>query len=126
MAEATAAVTKVFSGTLSDVLGKRKFRLVLGYALAAFTKPVFPLAPTIRWSRWGLHMALTQGLFAKLVAGALWSTLGASATFVAGAALAAAAAAGLLGYRQSGHTEAQGSGHRGRDRTIGDTTEERH
>jgi MFS family permease len=49
VAEATAAVTKVFSGALSDYLGKRKFLLVLGYALAAFTKPIFPLAPSIGW-----------------------------------------------------------------------------
>ena len=49
VAEATAAVTKVFSGALSDYLGKRKFLVVLGYALAAFTKPIFPLAPSIGW-----------------------------------------------------------------------------
>lgn len=49
VAEATAAITKVFSGALSDYLGKRKFLLVLGYALAAFTKPVFPLASSIGW-----------------------------------------------------------------------------
>ena len=49
VAEATAAITKVFSGALSDYLGKRKFLLVLGYALAAFTKPIFPLAPSIGW-----------------------------------------------------------------------------
>ncbi len=49
MAEATAAITKVFSGALSDYLGKRKFLLVLGYALAAFTKPIFPLATSIGW-----------------------------------------------------------------------------
>jgi Na+/melibiose symporter-like transporter len=49
VAEATAAITKVFSGALSDYLGKRKFLLVLGYALAAFTKPVFPLAASIDW-----------------------------------------------------------------------------
>lgn len=49
VAEATAAVTKVFSGALSDYLGKRKFLLVSGYALAAFTKPVFPLATSIGW-----------------------------------------------------------------------------
>ena len=74
---------------------------------------------------WGSHMALTQGLLSKLVAdaapaalvgtgfgifnvvsggalllasflaGALWSAFGASATFLAGAAFAAAAAIGL-------------------------------
>ena len=49
VAEATAALTKVFSGVLSDYLGKRKFLLVSGYALAAFTKPVFPLATSISW-----------------------------------------------------------------------------
>jgi MFS family permease len=49
IAEATAAITKVFSGVLSDYLGKRKFLVVLGYGLAAFTKPVFPLATSIWW-----------------------------------------------------------------------------
>ena len=49
VAEATAAITKVFSGALSDYLGKRKSLLVFGYALAAFTKPVFPLARSIGW-----------------------------------------------------------------------------
>jgi MFS family permease len=49
VAEATAAITKVFSGTLSDYLGKRKSLVVLGYALAAFTKPIFPLATSIEW-----------------------------------------------------------------------------
>jgi MFS family permease len=49
VAEATTAFTKVFSGALSDYLGKRKFIMVLGYALAAFTKPVFPLANSIGW-----------------------------------------------------------------------------
>lgn len=49
IAEATAAITKIFSGALSDWLGKRKFLAVLGYGLAAFTKPVFPLAPTVGW-----------------------------------------------------------------------------
>jgi MFS family permease len=48
-AEATAAVTKVFSGALSDYLGKRKLLLVLGYALAACTKPIFPLATKVNW-----------------------------------------------------------------------------
>jgi len=49
IAEATAAVTKVFSGVLSDYLGKRKFLVVLGYGLGALTKPVFPLATSIWW-----------------------------------------------------------------------------
>lgn len=49
IAEATAAILKVFSGTLSDVLGKRKFLMITGYGLAAFTKPIFPLAGSIGW-----------------------------------------------------------------------------
>ena len=49
IAEATAAITKVFSGAFSDYHARRKFLLVFGYALAAFTKPVFPLATSIGW-----------------------------------------------------------------------------
>jgi MFS family permease len=49
VAEATAAITKIFSGALSDYLGKRKFLVVLGYGLGAITKPVFPMAPSISW-----------------------------------------------------------------------------
>jgi MFS family permease len=49
IAEATASITKIFSGALSDWLGKRKWLAALGYGLAAFTKPVFPLAPTVGW-----------------------------------------------------------------------------
>lgn len=49
IAESTALITKVFSGTLSDYLGRRKFLTALGYALAAFTKPLFPLAPSVAW-----------------------------------------------------------------------------
>src|SRR5436309_7112422 len=49
VAEATAAILKVFSGALSDRLGKRKFLAALGYGLAAFTKPVFPLATSVGW-----------------------------------------------------------------------------
>ena len=49
IAEATASIVKIFSGALSDWLGKRKWLAAAGYGLAAFTKPVFPLAPTIAW-----------------------------------------------------------------------------
>lgn len=49
IAEATAAITKIFSGALSDWLGKRKGLAVLGYGMAAFTKPIFPLAPSLSW-----------------------------------------------------------------------------
>lgn len=49
VAEATAAIVKVFSGALSDYLGKRKWLLISGYALAALTKPIFPLATAVAW-----------------------------------------------------------------------------
>lgn len=49
VAEGTAAVMKVFSGALSDYFGKRKLLAVIGYALGAMTKPIFPLATTIGW-----------------------------------------------------------------------------
>jgi MFS family permease len=44
IAEATAAITKVFSGAVSDWIGKRKLLVGIGYGLAAIIKPVFPLA----------------------------------------------------------------------------------
>lgn len=46
-AEATALLTKMFSGVLSDYLGKRKLLTVIGYGMAAFTKPLFPLASSL-------------------------------------------------------------------------------
>jgi MFS family permease len=48
-AEAAAAITKVFSGVISDYFRKRKFLAVVGYGLAAITKPIFPLATSIGW-----------------------------------------------------------------------------
>jgi MFS family permease len=47
IAEATASITKIFSGALSDYLGHRKWLAAAGYGLAAVTKPVFPLATGI-------------------------------------------------------------------------------
>jgi MFS family permease len=44
LAEATALIVKVFSGSLSDYLGKRKGLAVLGYALGALSKPLFALS----------------------------------------------------------------------------------
>ncbi|MEW6638917.1 MAG: MFS transporter [Pseudomonadota bacterium] len=49
IAEATASITRIFSGALSDWLGRRKLLAVAGYGLAAITKPVFPLAPSVDW-----------------------------------------------------------------------------
>jgi len=47
IAEATASILKVFSGALSDFLGRRKLLAVVGYGLSALTKPLFPLASSI-------------------------------------------------------------------------------
>jgi len=44
VAEATACIVKVFSGVLSDYMGRRKPLALLGYGMAALTKPLFPLA----------------------------------------------------------------------------------
>lgn len=52
IAESTALLVKVFSGALSDYLGKRKGLAVFGYALGALTKPMFALAG-------GIGMVLT-------------------------------------------------------------------
>ena len=49
IAEATASIVKIFSGAISDWLGKRKLLAVIGYGLAAVTKPIFPLAASIGW-----------------------------------------------------------------------------
>ncbi len=49
LAEGAAAITKVFSGAISDYCGKRKFLAVAGYTLGAITKPIFPIAKTIGW-----------------------------------------------------------------------------
>lgn len=100
--------------------------IVADVALALATTP---WAALLGAAIWGLHMALTQGLLAKLVAdaappdlrgtafgvfhlvsggalllasviaGGLWTALGPSATFLAGAGFAALAATGLLLYR---------------------------
>lgn len=44
VAEATASIVKVFSGALSDCFGRRKPLALLGYGMAALTKPLFPYA----------------------------------------------------------------------------------
>lgn len=44
LAESTALLVRVFSGVLSDYLGKRKWLAVLGYGLGALTKPLFAIA----------------------------------------------------------------------------------
>lgn len=45
VAEAASPLVKIFSGTLSDYLGRRKGLAVLGYAMGALSKPLFAIAP---------------------------------------------------------------------------------
>ncbi len=52
IAESTALLVKVFSGVLSDYLGKRKVLALFGYAMGTLTKPMFALAT-------GVGMVLT-------------------------------------------------------------------
>ncbi|WP_395689726.1 MFS transporter [Caenimonas koreensis] len=47
LGESTALIVKVFSGTLSDYVGKRKWLAVLGYGMGAMSKPVFAMASTM-------------------------------------------------------------------------------
>ena len=47
LAESIALIGKVFSGALSDYLGKRKALALLGYGLGALSKPLFAIAPTL-------------------------------------------------------------------------------
>ncbi len=49
VAEATALIVKVFSGALSDYLGRRKLLAVAGYGLGALSKPLFALALSVNW-----------------------------------------------------------------------------
>lgn len=47
VADATSSIVKLFSGTLSDRIGRRKPLALLGYGMAALTKPLFPLASSV-------------------------------------------------------------------------------
>ena len=47
VAESTALIVKVFSGALSDFIGRRKELAVFGYGLGAVSKPLFALAGSV-------------------------------------------------------------------------------
>lgn len=49
IAESTALIVRVFSGAISDYLGRRKMLAVLGYGLGALSKPLFALATSVNW-----------------------------------------------------------------------------
>lgn len=59
LAESTAWIVKVFSGVLSDYLGRRKGLALAGYALGALAKPLFALAP-------GVGIVLTSRLLDRV------------------------------------------------------------
>ena len=133
------------AGLAADRISPRVL-LIVGLALLIAADLVLaaalsPLLALIGAALWGLHMALTQGLLAKLVAdsapaemcgtafgifnlvsggalllasviaGALWSVVGPSATFMAEAAFAALAVFGLLasGMRPQATKQEEGS-----------------
>lgn len=47
--EATASISKLFSGWISDRIGKRKSLTLLGYGVGALSKPLFAAAPSVAW-----------------------------------------------------------------------------
>ncbi len=53
IADSTASIFRIFSGWLSDKLGKRKFLAVLGYGLSTLAKPFLYIATT-----WGLVLGV--------------------------------------------------------------------
>lgn len=59
LAESTALIVKIFSGALSDYLGKRKGLAMFGYALGALTKPLFAIAS-------GVGLVLTARLLDRV------------------------------------------------------------
>ncbi|MBL9005488.1 MAG: MFS transporter [Myxococcales bacterium] len=75
IAESTAAIVKIFSGAISDFIGKRKPLLLLGYGLALLTRPLFPLSQgfgTILFARFvdrigkGIRVAPRDALLADI------------------------------------------------------------
>ena len=60
IAEATASITKIFSGALSDWLGRRKGLAGWGYGLAAISKWLFPLASDVSLPEDGVALPLGE------------------------------------------------------------------
>ncbi|MEN9398339.1 MAG: hypothetical protein RLZ81_2869 [Pseudomonadota bacterium] len=90
LAESTALIVKVFSGALSDYLGKRKGLAVLGYAMGALSKPLFALAP-------GMGLVVTARLIDRIGKGVRGAPRDALVADIAPAHLRGAA----FGLRQS-------------------------
>jgi MFS family permease len=137
------AATAYPLGVVADRMNPRTL-LIMGIAVLVVADILLAAAqsllPTFLGAAfWGLHMGLTQGLFAKLVAdiapaalrgtafgifnlvggialliasaiaGSLWSTFGASATFLAGAVFATFALLGLILYRRNHQAVQEGN-----------------
>lgn len=88
--ESTALLVKVFSGVLSDYLGKRKMLTLFGYALGALTKPMFALAS-------GIGMVLTARFLDRIGKGVRGAPRDALIADIAPAGMRGAA----FGLRQS-------------------------
>ncbi|OIR14701.1 inner membrane transport protein YajR [mine drainage metagenome] len=88
--ESTALLVKVFSGVLSDYLGKRKLLTLFGYALGALTKPMFALAS-------GIGMVLTARFLDRIGKGVRGAPRDAMVADIAPAGMRGAA----FGLRQS-------------------------
>ena len=88
--ESTALLVKVFSGVLSDYLGKRKLLTLSGYALGALTKPMFALAA-------GIGMVLTARFLDRIGKGVRGAPRDAMIADIAPAQIRGAA----FGLRQS-------------------------
>ena len=116
------------AGAVADRIAPRTL-LVFGLLMLIVADIILAIAASLGSAFWGLHMAFSQGLLAKLVAdtvpaelrgtafgifnlvsggavlmasiiaGELWNVFGASATFTAGAVFAAFAVMGMLFYQ---------------------------
>jgi hypothetical protein len=57
LGEGTMSITKIFSGAISDWLGKRKLLAVIGYGLGALSKPFFAASSTVSAKAYGERRA---------------------------------------------------------------------
>jgi MFS family permease len=95
-------VLALFSSIAGALTGAGLWGLHMGLSQGLFAAMVADTAPTrLRGTAFGFfHLVSGVALFlASVIAGALWQTVGSEATFLCGAALAATALAGLLWHR---------------------------
>jgi MFS family permease len=102
MLVASDLVLAVAASPLTALAGAALWGIHMGLTQGLLSKLVADTSPEeLRGTAFGVFNLVSGGalLFASVIAGALWSALGAQATFAAGAAFAALAAAGLVAYR---------------------------